>query len=183
MIDEAKDKLYLISPYLELNNQLKLALEDRAEFRIDTVRVYGRVADLNPDDSKWLQEMPDIKLLFHKDLHAKCYLNKKEAIVTSMNLYMYSRQNNVEMGIYISKEEDPELYKKLHSEVEKIKRGSKHRTISVQKVEEKKPEKTEEKSTPKKVAKKDINKQTGYCIRTGVEIPFDVEKPMSLQCI
>ncbi len=137
LIDDAKDKLYLISPYLQLNNQLKLALADRAKFRIDIILIYGKVADLNPEDSEWLQSLPDIKLLFHKDLHAKCYFNEKEAIITSMNLYMFSQQNNVEMGIYVSKDEDQALYEQIHKEVDKIKRGSEHRTISIQKVEKK----------------------------------------------
>ena len=140
LINNANDKLYLISPYLQLNNQLKLSLEDRHKFSIDIIIIYGKVSDINPDDSSWLQSMPGIKLLFHKDLHAKCYFNEKEAIITSMNLYMFSQQNNVEMGIYISKEKDEELYKQVATEVDRIKRGSEHRTISVQKVEKVKTE-------------------------------------------
>jgi len=144
LINNANDKLYLISPYLQLNNQLKLSLEDRHKFSIDIIIIYGKVSDINPDDSSWLQSMPGIKLLFHKDLHAKCYFNEKEAIITSMNLYMFSQQNNVEMGIYISKEKDEELYKQVVTEVDRIKRGSEHRTISVQKVEKVKTEPTKE---------------------------------------
>jgi phosphatidylserine/phosphatidylglycerophosphate/cardiolipin synthase-like enzyme len=142
LINNANDKLYLISPYLQLNNQLKLSLEDRHKFSIDIIIIYGKVSDINPDDSSWLQSMPGIKLLFHKDLHAKCYFNEKEAIITSMNLYMFSQQNNVEMGIYISKDKDEELYKQVATEVDRIKRGSEHRTISVQKVEKLKTETT-----------------------------------------
>jgi phosphatidylserine/phosphatidylglycerophosphate/cardiolipin synthase-like enzyme len=151
LINNANDKLYLISPYLQLNNQLKLSLEDRHKFSIDIIIIYGKVSDINPDDSTWLQSMPGIKLLFHKDLHAKCYFNEKEAIITSMNLYMFSQQNNVEMGIYISKEKDEELYKQVATEVDRIKRGSEHRTISVQKVEVKKPEILKEQPTTKNV--------------------------------
>jgi len=179
LINNSNDKLYLISPYLQLNNQLKLSLEDRHKFSIDIIVIYGKVSDINPDDSSWLQSMQGIKLLFHKDLHAKCYFNEKEAIITSMNLYMFSQQNNVEMGIYISKEKDEELYKQVANEVDRIKRGSEHRTISVQKVENKKTETIEEQPVAKAESKKRNGKQTGYCIRTGVEIPFNIEKPMS----
>jgi phosphatidylserine/phosphatidylglycerophosphate/cardiolipin synthase-like enzyme len=135
LIDNSSDKLYLISPYLQLNNQLKLSLEDRHRFSIDIVMIYGKVSELNPNDSEWLDSMPGIKLMFHKDLHAKCYFNEKEAIITSMNLYMFSQQNNVEMGIYVSKVDDEKLYSQIATEVDRIKRGSEHRTISVQKVE------------------------------------------------
>lgn len=174
LIDNAEDKLYLISPYLQINNQLKLSLEDRHKFSIDIIVIYGKVTEINPEDSEWLKSKAGIKLMFHKDLHAKCYFNEKEAIITSMNLYMFSQQNNVEMGIYVSKEKDEELYKQIATEVDRIKRGSEHRTISVQKVEA---------PAPGKVSKSDGDKQqrkgTGYCIRTGVEIPFDIEKPMT----
>jgi phosphatidylserine/phosphatidylglycerophosphate/cardiolipin synthase-like enzyme len=152
LIDGSNDKLYLISPYLQLNNQLKLSLEDRHKFSIDIRIIYGKVSDINPEDSAWLQSMQEgIKLLFHKDLHAKCYFNEKEAIITSMNLYMFSQQNNVEMGIYLSKEHDEDLYKQVATEVDRIKRGSEHRTINVQKVE-----------TPidKKVIKEEPQKET-----------------------
>jgi hypothetical protein len=53
---------------------------------------------------------------------------------------MFSQQNNVEMGIYISKVNDEELYKQVATEVDRIKRGSEHRTISVQKVDTTKSE-------------------------------------------
>lgn len=147
LINNANDKLYLISPYLQLNNQLKLSLEDRHKFSIDIIIIYGKVSDINPEESSWLQSMPGIKLLFHKDLHAKCYFNEKEAIITSMNLYMFSQQNNVEMGIYITKEKDEELYKQIATEVDRIKRGSEHRIISVQKAENKKHEQQNEPTT------------------------------------
>jgi len=67
LIDNSNDKLYLISPYLQLNNQLKLSLEDRHKFSIDIIIIYGKVSDINPEDSNWLQSMPGIKLLFHKE--------------------------------------------------------------------------------------------------------------------
>ena len=118
------------------------------------VMIYGKVADLNPTDSKWLEKMDDIKLLFHQDLHAKCYINEKEAIVTSMNLFMFSQQNNVEMGIHVSKEDDFELYKQILTETDKIKRGSEHRTISIQKVVDKGVEKQESRAAKAEKATK-----------------------------
>jgi hypothetical protein len=193
LINNANDKLYLISPYLQLNNQLRLSLEDRHKFSIDIIIIYGKVSDLNPEESNWLDLLPGIKLLFHKDLHAKCYFNEKEAIITSMNLYMFSQQNNVEMGIYVSKEKDEELYGQIANEVDRIKRGSEHRTISVQKVENRKAEIPREvpweiptaKPNAKPIAKTETSrsnfKPKGFCIRTGVEIPFNVEKPMSYE--
>ena len=33
--------------------------------------------------------MNSIQTLFRRNLHAKCYLNEKEALLTSMNLYEF----------------------------------------------------------------------------------------------
>lgn len=45
---------------------------------------------------------------FIGNFHAKCYFNEKEAIITSMNLSSFS--DRVEIGIYIHKESDEQLY-------------------------------------------------------------------------
>ena len=177
LINNSNDKLYLISPYLQLNGQLKISLEDRHKFSIDIVLIYGKVSDINPEDSNWLQSMPGIKLMFHKDLHAKCYFNEKEAIITSMNLYMFSQQNNVEMGIYVTKDDDEAIYNDIAKEVDRIKRGSEHRTISVQKVESGKAAPVKTATIAKESGQKN-NKPAGYCIRTGVSIPFNPKRPM-----
>ncbi len=178
LIDNSTDKLYLISPYLQLNNQLKLSLEDRHKFSIDIVVIYGKVTEINPTDSEWLKSMQGIKLMFHKDLHAKCYFNEKEAIITSMNLYMFSQQNNVEMGIYVSKENDENLYSQIANEVDRIKRGSEHRTITVQKVDIKKDDK------PKSTKKKETNGVTGqgHCIRCDKTIKLNPLIPYCKDC-
>lgn len=52
-----------------------------------------------------------------KNLHAKCYLNENEAIITSMNLYEFSQMNNNEMGIHLTKSGNPELSQAAYDEV------------------------------------------------------------------
>lgn len=47
LINNSNDKLYLISPYLQLGNQLKLSLNDRHKFYIDIIIIYGKVTDIN----------------------------------------------------------------------------------------------------------------------------------------
>ncbi len=169
LINNSNDKLYLISPYLQLNNQIKLSIQDRLKFSIDLIIIYGKNDDLKKE-SEWLNSQNGIKVLFHQDLHAKCYFNENEAIITSMNLYMFSQQNNVEMGIYVSKVHDKDLYEQLAKEVDKIKRNS---TYISQKLELKQT------NNLNKIPEKKYELPTGYCIRTGVKIPFNIEKPLS----
>jgi phosphatidylserine/phosphatidylglycerophosphate/cardiolipin synthase-like enzyme len=68
-------------------------------------------------------------------LHAKCYLNENEAIVTSMNLYSFSQQNNDEMGIYVSKDDDPELYKEISNEVQRLLTISEEVRVTIKKID------------------------------------------------
>ena len=120
-----------------------------------------------------LKSMQSIRSSFCKDLHAKCYLNEREAIITSMNLYEFSQVNNNEMGVYIDKETDSALYKDLYDEVQRLIRISDELIVTVEKAD----------SKQKKESRKSENGRTGqgFCIRTGVPIPFNIEKPLSLE--
>lgn len=99
-----------------------------------------------------------------------------------MNLYEFSQQHNNEMGIYISKIQDPELYNATIEEVQRLLTISEEIRVTVKKVTADTPPKTENKSVEKKIInKKSSEKQMGFCIRTGIQIPFNVEKPMSYE--
>ncbi|WP_230383655.1 hypothetical protein [Pedobacter endophyticus] len=98
-----------------------------------------------------------------------------------MNLYEFSQQNNNEMGIYISKVQDPELYEATQGEVQRLLTISEEIRVTVKKVTNDTHPKTEKNITETNLAiDKALNsKQSGFCIRTGIQIPFNVEKPMS----
>jgi phosphatidylserine/phosphatidylglycerophosphate/cardiolipin synthase-like enzyme len=172
LINKANEKLVIISPYLKINDRIKQSLEDKNRMKIDIRVVYGK-NELQPDENNWLKSMTSIRSSFCKDLHAKCYLNEHEAIITSMNLYEFSQVNNNEMGIHVDKATDPELFKDIHEEAQRLIRISDELIVTVEKAPNK------EKSVSKAESKTPANKKTAYCIRTGVEIPFNVEKPMS----
>ena len=101
IIKNASERLVLISPYLKVNDRLKELLEDKDRMKIDVRVIYGK-SELQPEESDWLDSMASIRTSFCKNLHAKCYLNENEALVTSMNLYEFSQVNNYEMGLLIS---------------------------------------------------------------------------------
>lgn len=171
LINRANEKLVLISPYLKINERIKESLEDKNRLKIDIRVIYGK-NELQPEENNWLKSMTSICSSFCKDLHAKCYLNENEAIITSMNLYEFSQVNNNEMGVYIEKSTDPELYKDIYNEAQRLIRISDEIIVSVEKatVKEKQAEKILEKTSDKK---------SGYCIRTGKKIPFNIKKPLS----
>lgn len=172
LINKANEKLVIISPYLKINDRIKQSLEDKNRMKIDIRVVYGK-NELQPEENNWLKSMTSIRSSFCKDLHAKCYLNENEAILTSMNLYEFSQVNNNEMGIYVDKATDIDLYKDIYEEAQRLIRISDEIIVSVEKAPNK------EKITLQSNTKSIINKKNGYCVRSGVEIPFNVEKPMS----
>jgi phosphatidylserine/phosphatidylglycerophosphate/cardiolipin synthase-like enzyme len=132
MINNAKERLILISPYLKINERLKQSLEDKDRMKIDIRIVYGK-NELQPEENNWLKSMTSIRTSFCKNLHSKCYLNEKEAIITSMNLYEFSQVHNNEMGIYVERESDPELFQSIYDEVQRLIRNSDEIVVSVEK--------------------------------------------------
>lgn len=180
LIKKAEERLYIVSPYLKLSKDFRELLTYRNSNRKDTKIIFGK-QELNPEQLTFFQGLRFVYLFFSEDLHAKCYINDTKMIITSMNLYDFSMMNNKEMGILIDKSvtEDSHVYEDAWMEIDFIEKTSKPfdfvskpAVISTQK-------ERMEQSTVKSESKKSTSKQTGYCIRTGVSIPFNVEKPMS----
>ena len=132
LIKNASDRLIIISPYLKLNDRIKELLEDRNRLKIDIRIVYGK-NDLQPEEINWLKNLTFIRTSFCKNLHAKCYLNENECIITSLNLYEFSQVNNNEMGVLINRNEDSKLYADTYEEAQRIIRISEEVRMSLEK--------------------------------------------------
>lgn len=174
IINQAQVTLILISPYLKINERLRQSLDDKDRMKIDIRVVYGK-NDLQPDQINWLRSLKFVRTSFCENLHAKCYLNEREAIITSMNLYEFSQVNNQEMGISIFKAEDPQLYEDVYTEAKRLIRISEEIRVSVEKViapNEQLTSKTEQVSSS----------ESGYCIRCRKEIAFNPSTPYCLDC-
>ena len=76
---------------------------------------------MKPSELAWIREIQDLKIYEKSNLHAKCYLNEDRAIICSMNLYDYSQQSNIEMGILITKSQDKDAYEELMEEINNLK--------------------------------------------------------------
>ncbi|MCG9790702.1 phospholipase D family protein [Vibrio mediterranei] len=133
LIKKSSERLILISPFLKLNQRIKELLEDKDRLKIDTRIVYGK-SELQPDEINWLKSLTFVRTSFCKNLHAKCYMNENSCIITSLNLYEFSQVNNNEMGVYIDRNEDSEIYKDSYEEAQRIIRISDEVRISLEKV-------------------------------------------------
>ena len=134
LIKTTKDRLILISPYLQLHQRVKDHLENLNVQKKD-IRIVFRENKLQAAESNWLQSQIGIRTSLCNSLHAKCYLNENEAIVTSMNLYSFSQQNNDEMGIHVTKEKDQDLYHDIYNEAQRLLTISEEIRVSAKKAD------------------------------------------------
>jgi phosphatidylserine/phosphatidylglycerophosphate/cardiolipin synthase-like enzyme len=138
LIKSASERLILISPYLKINERIKQLLEDKDRLKIDVRIVYGK-NELQPQEINWLSELEFVRTSFCQNLHAKCYLNERQCIVTSLNLYEFSQVNNNEMGILVDRDSDSSVYKEAYEEAQRIIRISDEIRLSAEKIDPLKP--------------------------------------------
>ena len=130
LIKNARERLFLISPYWKLNDRLKELLEDKNRMKIDIRIIYGK-NDLNPSEMKWFKSLDYVRISYCPNLHAKCYISEQSCIITSLNLYEFSQVNNHEMGIFLSKDEDGQIYRDAYEEAQRIIRISEEVKVSL----------------------------------------------------
>jgi phosphatidylserine/phosphatidylglycerophosphate/cardiolipin synthase-like enzyme len=186
LISNAKQKLYLITPYLQISPLIRPLIRDLV-LKIPTIDiiVVCRSDKINAEDMEFLQNLKSVKIWALDNLHAKCYLNEDTAILSSMNLYQYSERNNYEMGVKIQKNSaDEAVYRELTEYIDILLRES-------VKYEIKRVEKESHPSSIKEVQKKPKESiplektnstKYGFCIRCHVSMDLNPDKPLCSKC-
>lgn len=226
ILESAKYELIIISPYIKLHDRYKSILKTKLHNPdLTIIVVFGKNENdkeksLNKDDFEFFKQFPNIQIRYEKRLHAKIFANDENVLITSMNLYDYSQDTNIESGI-LSEVYDKKIGKKAMDYFERVVEQSELIFDKVPIFEKKflglssKYIKSEievdntdnffTKKDYKKVFKKkfkrnyssnengnDIKNETpiskiesekeyGYCIRTGVKIPYNRERPFSAE--
>lgn len=105
LFEKAEGQIVLISPYIKLHNRYASTLLTKKEDPyIEIIIVFGKNEDdlsksMKEEDFNFFKEFPNIEIRYEKSLHAKYYANESSAILTSMNLYNFSQDNNIEAGV------------------------------------------------------------------------------------
>ncbi len=175
LIQKANEKLILISPYLQFNDHLKQSLEEKDRQKTVDVRLIYGESKLQPAENNWLKSLLSIRTSICPHLHAKCYLSEHAAIITSMNLYEYSQINNNEMGIFIDKTEDEQLYNDVLADANRLIRISQEIKVTVATVPKGKDELTTKTVKPSSGA-------SGFCIRCGEKVKLNPMAPYCIKC-
>ena len=177
---EAKGKLILLSPFLQLSKTLFERLKDASKKGVKIKIIYGK-DELKPNEKNSLAELTNVELFFHENLHAKCYFNETKMVITSMNMYQFSENNNREMGILIDAKTETELFQKAINEAASIIEHSE--IIPLQKADR---SYYNQKSTKTKVTKDTWvaaqPPKLGYCLRCEERISYNPMKPYCKNC-
>lgn len=83
---------------MQLSDNIYHKLLNANQRGVETTLVY-RENQLTEFQKEKLKALDNLNLMHHSNLHAKCFYNEKYLIITSMNLYDYSINNNREMGV------------------------------------------------------------------------------------
>jgi hypothetical protein len=169
IILESKKKLVLVSPYIKITKTFLERLRDASERGVIVSVVYGKT-ELNSAEKKQIDSIPNLKLYFFENLHAKCYFNEREMVITSMNLYEFSERNNREMGIFVTKKLDEEIFNDAVNETHSIIKSA---TIISNLPELSKESKSIEFTT---------KSEEGFCIRCKDTIKNNADKPYCKKC-
>jgi phosphatidylserine/phosphatidylglycerophosphate/cardiolipin synthase-like enzyme len=177
LIRNAGEKLILVSPYLKLSKDFKELLTYRNNNDKITTVIFGK-QELKPDEMKFLESLRFVILKFNEDLHAKCYVNEKQMIITSLNLYEFSMANNKEMGVLINSEDecDKSLYEEALSEVKYIEDTSEKFKFNINNSSELPDGLSKTHKIRTRILK------NGHCIRCDAGIKFDTKVPLCKKC-
>ena len=179
IINQAKDRVVLISPYVKISGSLFPYLKDAARKKVKITLVYGK-KELEPEVRSQLEQLDNLSLYFCKELHAKCFYNAEQMVITSMNLYDFSEVNNEEMGILLSAEDDKIAFDEARTKAESIINSATAVKLRSSLLEE--AGKEFGKGMKLVVDSLTEEEPKGYCIRCRKRIPLDVEQPLCHDC-
>jgi hypothetical protein len=211
LFEDAEEQLILISPYIQLHERYASVLKAKLDNdKLAISLVFGKNEEdpsrsMRRIDLDFFMQFPNVEIRYEPRLHAKYYANEHIALITSMNLYRYSQDHNIEAGVSMTKKasidgdafnyfdrviEQAELiYEKrpnyvkglmglskkydgsevVENRIAEFFSGVKGQTQSTR------PFRLNQVPTPVKTYG---TKQSGYCIRTGVSIPFNPDRPL-----
>lgn len=178
IISTARSQLVLISPFVQLPETLFQSLQDADRRKVKMTLVYGK-SELGHSEKNQFKRLDNITLRFLENLHAKCFYNEKRMVITSMNLYDFSEQKNREMGVLLTSEEDGAVFGDAVKEAELIVALSRKEDLRRARAESLLPD---ARQTVAAASPSSLRRNTGYCIRCGTDIQYDLDRPLCRSC-
>lgn len=200
IIKGTDQELCILSPYLKIPVQTKQYLKSIDDHNRPVTIIYRSDFKLNNDDIDFFNTLNNLELLHCENLHAKCYINEKEGLITSMNLHEHSQTHNWEMGVRFSRLNDLEIYNDVIKELGYLGSQAKPWISAGKSVAE--PKQQYRADPSRKTVKRTVFKPTAppnkstlvkildivtgesaFCIRCGKGLSrFNLEKPYCDKC-
>lgn len=186
LIEETRDYCYLVTPYYQPWAVLERALKKASAQQKKLVFIF-RAGSLTPEMKSLNEEYGFEVIMVHK-LHTKLYLNERKAIISSMNLYGTSKENNYELGYVIEESRtvrelrdkiidddilglEPALH--LRAKGLAALRKSQERAAAEQHLE---------REDLRRANYDEKHENAGYCIRCAKRIPHNPAFPLCERC-
>jgi len=127
IINQTERELVIISPYLQLSDNIYSTLLEANNRGVETIIIY-RENKISEKDKAKLTALDNLNLMHHPNVHAKCFYNESYLLIASMNLYEFSEKNNREMGVLFRgsvtsnsfSSEDSEIFEDALNEISAI---------------------------------------------------------------
>jgi hypothetical protein len=202
LFEDAVEGITIVSPFIKLHPDIKRVLQrkmNNQDFYIEVL--YGKnegdkSKSLSLEDLDFFKGFQNVYIYYQENLHAKFYANEHKSIISSINLHEYSINNNIEVGILFERKlftiggdnsMDTEAFDYFSEIIEKS------TPVFIKEVKKKKflfglieknagteiHEDNQNKMYRTNLHKKETKEKEGYCIRTGIKIPFNPERPFS----
>lgn len=179
MIDDARERVVLISPFVKLTPQIAERLQEAGERGVAVTFVYGKTGDLAAAERTALEAVKGLRLRYYEELHAKCYFSERELVLTSMNLYQASRDNR-EMGVYVTADEA--VYAEAVREAEQIVRHAVEKELGTRRPSRSGSRAPASRERPRRGNGRETKRHRGHCLRCRSWIPLDPLRPLCDDC-
>jgi hypothetical protein len=88
LLKTAQQRVVIISPYLKFRQRIRELIQDASRRDVPVDIVYGKTKEC--EEAERFTGLTNVRVLFCRSVHAKCYLNEQGGIITSLNLYDFS---------------------------------------------------------------------------------------------
>jgi len=197
IINNANKGLMLVSPFFKIPSSLFQNLLAADKRGVSTTVIFGK-KDLDADVKQQLSQLKNVRVYFLENLHAKCYFNEKSMVITSLNLYDFSEQNNREMGVLVTTDGDKEFFNEAAGEARRVismatlqnlgKKSTEQSSVKTyEKVKATSPSTKESLGATllrgfTEILSETSGRKRGYCIRCGGRIPYNLDYTYCSTC-
>ncbi|MFK7758310.1 MAG: hypothetical protein AB8B53_15375 [Flavobacteriales bacterium] len=109
IISKAEKELIIVSPYISFHTRFEDVLKEKvANDKLKVTVVFGKrdtdlLSNFDSADLAFLKGLPNVELRHEPRLHSKYYANEHHSLLSTINLYDFSQNEQIEFGVHVNK--------------------------------------------------------------------------------